>query len=122
MRLLHGGIALSCLALVSCTTSEAPKKAKEPAKPIEPISARSAFQQTFISARTWAQDLEVLRIRNLVLEGVPASPGKSAVWEVTFVSPGKQRAKAYTWSADERDTLNEGVFRSQEEPWTGNSG
>src|SRR3954454_15463438 len=122
MRLLYGAFALRCLALLSCSTSEAPKKAKEPAKPIEPIGARSAFQQTFISARTWAQDLELLRIRNLILQDVKAPPGKSAVWEVTFVSPSKQRAKAYTWSAMERDTLHEGVFGGQEEIWSGHSG
>lgn len=121
MRLLKATPAACAVLFLSCS-SEPPKKAKEPEKPIVPIGARSAFQQTFISARTWAQDLEILRIRNLSLEGVKTEPGESAVWEVTFVSPGKQRVKAYTWSAVERETIHEGVFGGQEEGWSGHSG
>jgi len=117
-------VVVSCLALISCggSSTETSSKAKKESKPIEPVGARSAFQQTFIAARTWAQDLEILRIRNLPLEDVKVPPGKSAVWEVTFVSPGKQRAKAYTWSAVERDPIHEGIFGGQEEAWSGHSG
>jgi len=123
MRYASIVVAASCLTFTSCGSStETPSKVAKESKPVEPIGARAAFQQTFISARTWAQDLEILRIRNLVLEDVKAPSGTSAVWEVTFVSPSKQRAKPYTWSAVERDTIHEGVFGGQEEPWSGHSG
>lgn len=124
MRLRKAAVVLASAAmlLVSCG-SEAPKKAtKEPAKPVEPVGGRYAFHQCFISARTWATDLELLRIRNLPLENAPAAPGKAAVWEVTFVSPSKQRAKAYTYSVIEQEPIHQGVFGGAEESYSGPRG
>jgi hypothetical protein len=112
----------AAMLLVSCS-SEAPKKAaKEPEKPAEPVGGRYAFHQAFISARTWATDLELLRIRNLALGKLPSAPGKAAIWEVTFVSPGKQRAKAYTYSIVEQETIHKGVFGGLEAGYSGPQG
>ncbi|MBC8164576.1 MAG: hypothetical protein H7Y20_01745 [Bryobacteraceae bacterium] len=132
MRFTHRGnfidvslrisILVSISLILAACSSPAPQKAKEPPKPIEPVAARVAFQQAFIAARTWAQDLEVLRVRDILLDGVPTAPGKSAVWEITFVSPSKSKARAYTYSAVERDTIHEGVLGGPEESWSGRSG
>lgn len=124
MRLRKATVGLASVAmlLISCS-SEAPKKAaKEPEKPAEPVGGRYAFHQCFISARTWATDLELLRVRNLPMEGVKAEPGKAAVWEVTFVSPSKQRAKTYTYSVVEQEPIHKGVFGGQEESYSGPRG
>jgi hypothetical protein len=64
----------------------------------------------------------VLSVRNLPLENAPTAPGKSAVWEVTFVSPTKQRAKSYTYSVIEQEPIHKGVFGSQEASYSGPRG
>lgn len=123
MRLRKAAIVAACAAiLVSCSSSEAPKKAAEPKKPAEPVSGRYAFHQTFVTARTWATDLQLLRVRNILIEDAPTAPGKSAVWEVTFVSPSKGRAKAYTYSVVERENIHQGVFGGGEESYSGPRG
>jgi hypothetical protein len=109
------------LLAISCS-SPAPQKTKEEKKPAEPVAARKAFQQAYLSARTWAQDLQVLRMRNLIIEGVPVTPGKSLVWEVTFVSPGKSRARRYIYSLVEQGNIHEGVLGGPEEAWSGRDG
>lgn len=111
----------AAMVLVSCT-SEAPKKAKEPAKAPEPVGALYAFHQCYLSARTWAQDLEILRVANVPLESVKASAGKSGAWEVTFVSASKARAKTYTYSVVEEGNIHQGVFGGLEENWAGRRG
>jgi hypothetical protein len=123
MRLRKPAIFLACtMALfVSCTT-EAPKKAKEPEKPAEPVGGRYAFHQTYVTARTWATDLELLRVRNLPMENAPVAPGKSAVWEITFVSPSKGRAKSYTYSVIQTENIHKGVFGGLEENYAGPRG
>jgi hypothetical protein len=118
---LRKAVILFAAVLVSCS-SEPPKKAKEPEKPAEPVGGRYAFHQVYVSARTWATDLELLRVRNLPLENAPSAPGKSAVWEVTFVSPGKARAKAYTYSVIESENIHKGVFGGLEETYSGPRG
>jgi hypothetical protein len=112
----------AAVLIVSCT-SPAPQKAKEPEKPPEPVGAQYAFHQTYLSARTWAQDLEILRVRSLPLAAVKSLPGKSPAWEVTFVSPSKARARTYTYSVIEAEgNLHKGVFSGLEENWTGKRG
>lgn len=110
------------LLLSSCGGGSQPKAEKAPKAPPEAISARSAFQQVFISARTWAQDLQILRVRNLPMEPGKAEPGKAFIWEVTLVSPSKGKLRPYTYSAIEQGNIHEGVFGGPEEVWTGKQG
>lgn len=115
-----------CLPLAvvttSCSSEAPPKKAAEPAKAVEPVTGRYAFHQTYVSARTWAQDLEVLRINSLALEGAPTAPGKSAAWAVTFVSLSKGRARTYTYSVMQVGSIHQGVFGGLEEGYSGPRG
>ena len=125
MRLRQAAVVFASAAtflLVSCSSSEAPKKAAEPEKPVEPVGGRYAFHQCFVTARTWATDLQILRVRNILLENVPTAPGKSAVWEVTFVSPSKGRAKSFTYSVIERDSIHKGVYGGPESNYSGPQG
>ena len=122
MRLRKAAILAACAAVLVSCSSEAPKKAAEPKKPAEPVGGRYAFHQTYVAARSWATDLEVLRVRNILIEDAPTAPGKSAVWEVTFVSPSKGRAKPYTYSVVERENIHQGVFGGAEESWSGPRG
>jgi hypothetical protein len=124
MRLRKAAVVIASLAMfsVSCST-EAPKKTeKEPEKPAEPVGGRYAFHQAYISARTWATDLQALRVRSIAVENAPTAPGKAAVWEVTFVSPSKQRSKTYVYSVIEQEPIHKGVFGGIEEVYSGPRG
>ncbi len=119
MRFLSLWLVPLILFLSAC--SEAPKTAEEkhPPKTLEPLTGREAFQQMFPQARGWAPDAQPLQISSLNLAQVKADPGKSGVWQVVFVSPGRAKAKTYTWSAVEAEgSLHQGVFGGQEEDYT----
>lgn len=125
MRLRKSDVVLTMMATALLSCSSAPPKqeaAKEPAKPAEPVGGRYAFHQTYITARTWATDLQILRVRNIHIGNAPTAPGKSAVWEITFVSPSKQRARAYTYSVIEQEPIHEGVFAGLEQSFSGSQG
>jgi hypothetical protein len=109
------------LALFLSACSEAPKTAEEKPAPktLEPLTGREAFQQMFPQARGWAPDAQPLQISSLNLAQVKADAGKAGVWQVIFVSPGRAKAKTYTWSAVEADgSLHQGVFGGVEEDYT----
>jgi hypothetical protein len=114
------GCAPAVLLLGACT--EPPKKAKEPEKPAEPVGAQFAFHQVFLTARTWAQDLLVLRVRDIPVNSVKPDGGKRAAWEVTVASPAKGKARAYTYSVVEEGNLHQGVFAGLEDDYRGPQG
>ncbi len=106
------------LLLAAC--SEPPKATKkEPPKPLEPLTGRQAFQQMYISARSWAPDCQPLELKSIGLNNGKAPNGKSGAWQCTFVSPARARAKTYTWSAIEAEgNLHKGVFAGQDESYS----
>ena len=112
------------LLLAAC--SEAPKPAAEkkaPPPPPEPVTGQSALFKMFQVARTWAPDLEVLKMVSMPLPDVKAEPGKAPAWQATFVSPSLQKARSYTFSVVEGEgTLHKGVFAGSEEAFAGPRG
>ncbi len=118
--------AWTLLALVALTgCSEAPKVAteekKEPPKALEPLTGRQAYQQMYISARSWAPDCQPLQLKSIQLREVKAPAGQAGAWQCTFVSPGRGRAKSYSWSAIESEgNLHKGVFGGPEESYAPN--
>jgi hypothetical protein len=114
------GCAPLVLFLSAC--SEAPKKAKEPEKPAEPVGAQYAFHQMFLTARTWAPDLLVMGMRDVPISSVKPEGGKRAAWEMTVVSPSKGRARTYMYSVVEEGNIHKGVFGSLEEDYRGPRG
>ncbi|MCC7496243.1 MAG: hypothetical protein IT160_01620 [Bryobacterales bacterium] len=118
-------LPLTALAILAgCSqTSTKPVATKEPEKPAEPVTGRYAMYQMFTAARAWAPDIQILRIRNVPVRGVPAEPGKAGAWETVFVSPSTGRAKTYTYSVVEGEgNLHKGVFAGLEESWSGPRG
>jgi hypothetical protein len=114
------------LLLSGC--SEPPKSveaeaAKAEAAP-EPISAQSAFQKMFISARGWAADAQPLRVAEIDVDEVKAEGGKAAAWEAVFVSQGQRLARRYIYSVVHRPVRNlrGGVTSDPQETWYGGSG
>jgi hypothetical protein len=115
----------TCLLAAACS-SEAPKQAEktaEPEKPPEPVTGLTAFHRMFMTARTWAPDVQAVSMRNIPLEQVKAEPGKSGAWEATFVSASKGQSKIYTYSVIEAGgNLHKDVFAGLAEAWSGPRG
>lgn len=115
------GTLLLALAVTLAGCSDTPKtvEKKEPPKPLDPLTGRQAFQQMYVAARQWAPDCQPLKLNNIPMAEVKAPAGKSGAWQCIFVSPGRNRAKIYTWSAIEADgNLHKGVFAGQEESYS----
>src|SRR6187401_1910917 len=103
----HGPLLLFAMLLAGCSEAPKPQKPKEPAKPAEPVTGRYAFHQVFVAARTWGTDLQGLRVASMRVGKQTPPPGKSYAWEVTLVSPSKQRQRIYTYSVIEEENIHE---------------
>ena len=94
------------LLLLNC--NDAPKTAE---KPPEPVTGLHAAYQMFTFARTWAQDLQVVRLTSLQIPEVKRQPGKAAAWQIVFASESLGKVRTYTSSVyDESVTIRKGVF------------
>ncbi len=120
----HFALIALPLALMLGGCSEEPKstsrKAAEPAKPAEPVSAQSAVFKIYPQAKAWAPDCKLLRVANINISEVKSQGGKSGAWDVTFVSEANQRARRYTYSVVESasSNLHLGVFGGSVDTWT----
>lgn len=116
-------IALPLILLVAC--SPAPeaveKKAEAPPKqaaPAEPASAQSALFAIYQVARTWAGDVEVLKLENINIDEVPSQPGKYGAWRATMATKAGKKKREYTYAVVEvGPTLHKGVFAQAEQGW-----
>ncbi len=87
-------------------------KKKEPEKPPEPITGRAAFFQMFVSARSWAPDVQPVQLVSLPIEGFTnAVDGRAGAWRCLFASASKGKLRNYTYSVTEAGgNLHKGVF------------
>jgi hypothetical protein len=113
-------LLFTVIALAGCSESPRASQEKKVAeKPLEPLTGRQAYQQMYVSARAWAPDAQPLQLRSVQLNEVQAQPGKAGAWQCIFVSPTRNRAKSYTWSAVEAEgNLHRGVFAGNEESYS----
>ncbi|MCI0353693.1 MAG: hypothetical protein L0099_01450 [Acidobacteria bacterium] len=100
--LLAGLLALAVLA--GCA-SEAPKPesgkqapAKPAAKPPDYETGRVAMQRLYVTAKSWAADVQPFRLESVYTPGAPAQEGKAGVWRATFASISRRATKPYLWS------------------------
>lgn len=99
--------ATPALLLAGCS-DDSPKTAE---KPVEPVTGLHALYQMYTYARTWAQDLAVVRLSSLAIGEIKVPPGKSAAWQVQFASEALGKIRTYTFSVyDESETLRKGIF------------
>ena len=116
-------LTASLLFLAACSDSPQPSKKTEPIKPPEPVTGQFALFQMYNFARSWAPDLQALSVRNVRLQQVKETPGKSGAWEATFVSPAKGLGRLYTYSVVEAEgNLHQGVFGGAQERYSGPRG
>ena len=100
---VSSGIAAVMISLALATgCSSEPEKPAEPAKPEvkgpELLTARSAFQKTYVAARGWSQDSKPYRIESVVTSDANGGDGKWAAWRAGFGSPTQRAAKIFIWS------------------------
>lgn len=120
MRTL-GVVFAAALVFTGCSSApkETAKKKEEPKAAPEPITGRNAFFKVYVTARSWAPDVQCLSVTSIPLSELKAEPGKSGAWQITVASPSKLRKRTYTWSAIEAaGNLHQGVFAGAEEPFT----
>lgn len=120
------GVVFAATAMFFTGCSSAPKetavKKEEPKPAPEALTGRNAFFKVYVTARSWAPDVQCLSVHSIPLSEVKADPGKSGAWQVTVVSPSKMRKRTYTWSAVEaQGNLHAGVFAGAEEAFNPNS-
>ena len=97
------------LLVPACSSGPAPKPVEE--KPPEPVTGLHGLYQTYQRARTWAQDLKILRMASIDIPQVKPQPGKAAAWQAVFGSESLGRSRAYTFSVYFASvTLRKGVF------------
>jgi hypothetical protein len=92
-------MAMFGLALLTACSSE-PSKPVEPAKPqpADLLTARSALQKLYISARGWGSDARPYRLESSSNADSKGRDGKSAIWRAGFASAAKRGTKPYVWS------------------------
>lgn len=115
--------ALATLLMASCgaTSTKKEAEAKPAAAPVEPITGLTGLYRCYGPSRQWAPDLQILRVQNLYVKDRVAPPGKAFAWQVTFVSPSKNRIKNCTYSVVQGDGLFEGVYNPNDEAYSGPS-
>src|SRR5437588_1942486 len=107
MKILLFATAATSMALLS-SCSETPQKteqkAAEPAKPPEPVTGKYALYQMYTAARgSMGADIEPVQLKSIHLPDVKVEPGKSAAWQVTFVSARAGKGRSYTYSVIESE-------------------
>ena len=109
------------LLLGACSETPQATAKKEVEKPPEAVTGQTALFKMYQVARTWAPDIQVLKMNSQILNDVPNVPrGKAAAWEATFTSAEKSKMRSYTYSIVEAlPTLHKGVFAGLEEDWSG---
>ena len=91
-------LLLPVLVLLSgCSDAPKTEKAKEPAKTLEPLTGRQAFQKMYPPARSWVLDATPLRLRSVRLSAKPEK-GKADAWEAVFVSQSLGKSKTFSYS------------------------
>ncbi len=75
---------LSAAAVLLSACSSQPPAPKAPEKPLEPLTGRQAFYQTYPQARAWAIDAQPIRVRSMELTELKADPGKAAAWKFSM--------------------------------------
>jgi hypothetical protein len=122
-KLLFALSGMLALLLTSCSDTTTVAK-KEPEKPAEPITGQSALFRMFQMARSWAADVQVLKLNSIPLSDVPDIPrGTAAAWEATFTSQSRSQLRSYTYSIKEAEgNLHKGLFAGLEAGWTGSRG
>ncbi len=116
-------VCLSSLLYIGCSEPAHPVAKKEPEKPAEAVTGKSALFKMYQKARTWSGDALVLKLNSIHLADVPEVPGKAGAWQATFASTNLGKTQTYTFSVVEQEgNLHQGVFSLGDQAWSGSAG
>jgi len=110
-------LLLSLVVMAGCSSESNPPAPKP--EPPELLSGRSAFQQLYISARSWALDARPYRLQSVPAGDNKGKEGKAVVWQAGFASPSQRLSREYSWSGiDSPDAPSRGVSHGAQDPYT----
>jgi hypothetical protein len=116
-------LALACLLWTGCSEAPPPAAKKVSTIPPEPVTGQSALFKMYQKARTWAPDVQVLKLNSIHVQDVPSAPGKAGAWQAEFTSASLGKMQAFTYSVVEQEgNLHQGVFSSGIQGWSGSEG
>ncbi len=96
------------MALAGCSSAPQPRGVEKAA---EPVTGLHALAQMFSAARGWQADALVLRVNSISAGDIKPQPGRSGVWQGTFVSPTAAQSRTYTFSVSDISTsIRAGIF------------
>src|SRR5215467_16240871 len=111
-------LLLLSVVVIAVYTSESNQPAPKP-EPPQPLSGRSAFQQLYISARSWAVDVRPYRLQSAAVGDNKGKDGKAVVWQAGFASPAQRLSREYSWSGiDSPEAPSRGVSHGAQDPYT----
>jgi len=126
MRKLNAAATLTTVVLALAGCSAAPpavNKAEvnpKPETPAGPVTAKTAFYEMYKPARAWAPDFMLLSLVSNEVPGIQSDSGKCGMWTAVLVSPGRNEARTFTYSAvDSGTTIHKGVDAGGPQAWSG---
>jgi hypothetical protein len=114
--LLLAGAPLGCNRSSIESSVEA---AIDPRKPLDPITAHSAFNQMYRPIRAWAPDALPLTLVAEEIPGMINEGGRAAKWTGVFVSASRREARTAFFSALDQPGLQRGVTLAGVQSWSG---
>ena len=117
-------LTAAVLALAGCSTAPpAVNKAEviqKPETPAGPVTAKTAFYEMYKPARAWAPDFMLLSLVSNEVPGMQCEAGKFGMWTAVFVSPSRNEARTFTYSAvDSGTSIHKGVEAASAQSWSG---
>jgi len=115
----------AAIMLPSCSSEPAPapkvetEAKKEPAKPPEPVGARTPYFEAYRMARQWAPDALGLTVTAADAGDFKVADGKAGKWTVVFVSPTRKEARTFDYVVTDIGDLRKGVNVSGPQLWGG---
>src|SRR5215467_1988542 len=110
---------LSAAVLAGCSSQSNQPAPKAEPEPPQLLSGRSAFQQLYISARSWAVDARPYRLQSAAVGDNKGKDGKAVVWQAGFASPAQRLSREYSWSGiDSPEAPSRGVSHGAQDPFT----
>jgi hypothetical protein len=119
-RIMMGFVVLAILVFLPACESNPPttSESKPEAKATELLTGRSAFQKTFIAARSYAADAKPFRIESILTTDGNGHDGKSAVWRASFASAMQHGVKPFIWSGSTaQDAPSRGISPGNEDSY-----
>jgi hypothetical protein len=123
-RILPAAALAGILIVTGCSDAPAPTEVKteapkKPATPTGPITALTAYYETYKIARQIAPDIQAASITGNEVDGVKSDQGKYAQWTIVFVSASKQQATTFIYTTVEHDRLLKGINNMSSVKWGG---